>query len=413
MICDSRSTGGEVELLCALAGPHVDLVRARALLRDGIDFPALLELAHAHRVRPHLLVGLSRLSWEGVPAETRTALEDFRRHHLLRALYLADEAGRLSEAFAADGIRHALFKGAALAVDLHGDLSQREYADIDLIVAPGEVARAEAVLRRQGYADRQGDRAFRAAFLAYQRQYSFVRADIDAEVDLHWGFTVAQLPFPLRPDDVWAELTQVPLGSHTVPTLSDAHLALLLAGHGTKERWRSLGWLCDFALLVDRRAGLDWAALHAEARRQGCGDALLLGCVLADRLLRTPIPRALASLAAQSRRVQRLAGSIADSLRCTPPETSRPQNLADLDLCDRPRDWLWAAFGLAVTPTPGDYSALPLPQPLWRAYYLLRPVRLAAKAVAALLARLTPRPPPADGRAGAASGRSARRHRMS
>jgi hypothetical protein len=413
MMHDRRSASDEIGLLCALAGPHPDLVHARALLQTGIDFSALLELAHAHRMRPHLLLGLSRLSWESVPAAARIALEDFRRHHLLRALYLADEAGRLSVALAAQGIRHAFFKGAVLAIDLQGDLSQREYADIDLIVPPGEVARAEAVLRRLGYADRQGDRAFRAAFLAYQRQYSFVRIDIDAEVDLHWGFTVAQLPFPLRPDDIWSGLKRIRLGRHAVPTLSDAHLALLLAGHGTKERWRSLGWLSDFALLVDRRAGLDWAALHVAARRQGCGDALLLGGVLAERLLRTPIPRALASAAAQSRRVQRLAGAIAESLRHTAAATNGPQNLADLDLCDRRRDRVRAAFGLAVTPTSGDYSALPLPRPLWPAYHLLRPVRLAAKGLAALLVRFMPRQLPAAGRAGAASGRSARRHRTS
>jgi hypothetical protein len=413
MMRDPRATGGEVDFLCALAGPHPDLGRARELFRAGLDFPALVELARVHRVRPHLLVGLSRLSWEGVPAAARTTLEEFRRHHVLRALYLADEVGRLADALARERIRHAFFKGAVLAVDLHGDLSQREYADIDLIVPPGEVARAEAVLRRMGYADRQGDRAFREAFLGYQRQYSFVRTDIDAEVDLHWGFTVRQLPFPLRPGDIWSDLKPIRLGGHNVPTLSDAHLALLLAGHGMKERWRSLGWLCDFALLVDRRAGLDWAALHAEARRQACGDSLLLGCVLADRLLRTPTPRDLARPAAQSRRVQRLARAIAESLRHAPGATSAPRNLADIDLCDRRRDRLRAALGLAVTPTPGDYSALPLPRALWSAYYVLRPVRLVAKALAALLGRLTPRPPPADGRAGAANGRSPRRHRTS
>jgi hypothetical protein len=188
---------------------------------------------------------------------------------------------------------------------------------------------------------------------------------------------------------------------------------LLLAGHGTKERWRSLGWLCDFALLVERRTELDWSALHAEAQQQGCGDALLLGCVLAEWLLRTPIPHAVAPLAAQSRRVQRLARAIADALRQTSAATRGPQNLADLDLCDRRRDRLRAALGLALTPTSGDFSALPLPPALWRAYYLLRPMRLAAKAVAVPLARLRPLPPPTDGRAGAASDRSARRRRTS
>jgi hypothetical protein len=57
----------------------------------------------------------------------------------------------------------------------------------------------------------------------------------------------------------------------------------------------------------------------------------------------------------------------------------------DLDLCDNVRDRIKVAIRLALTPTPGDYHAWPLPQALWPLYYLLRPVRLAVAAVASLL----------------------------
>jgi hypothetical protein len=384
---DPRPSSVEFDLLCAVVGPHPDLRLAREMLRGAIDFPALLELALEHRVRPRLLLGLSELSWEGVPAATRATLEDFRQRHVLRVLYLAEELGHLAEAFASGGIRFAAFKGAVLAVDLYGDLSQREYSDIDLVVPRSQVADAEAVLEKRGYVNRQGDRAFRKAFLAYQRQYSFIRTDIDAEIDLHWGFTIAQLPFPLRPDDVWSDLKSVRVGAHAISTLSDANLALLLAGHGTKEVWKTLGWICDFALLIDRRPDLDWAGLHERARRQGCGDTLLLGCALAAALLRTPVPRDLAGEMERSRRVRQITAAILTTLHGGLAAMSGRQNLKDLDLCDRRWDRLKAVIGIALTPTPGDYRALPLPPPLWRAYYLLRPVRLGAKAFAALLPR--------------------------
>jgi hypothetical protein len=62
--------------------------------------------------------------------------------------------------------------------------------------------------------------------------------------------------------------------------------------------------------------------------------------------------------------------------------------LTDLDLCDRRRDRIKAVIGFALTPTPSDYRALPLPRSLWPAYYVTRPFRLAAKVVDTIVARL-------------------------
>uniref|UniRef100_UPI0013D5E942 nucleotidyltransferase family protein n=2 Tax=Pseudomonadota TaxID=1224 RepID=UPI0013D5E942 len=64
-----------------------------------------------------------------------------------------------------------------------------------------------------------------------------------AAIDLHWDFTGVHLPFPLTPAEIWDSLETIKVGQRDVPAITGADLALLLAGHGTKERWRSLGWV--------------------------------------------------------------------------------------------------------------------------------------------------------------------------
>jgi hypothetical protein len=378
------TSSAEFDLLCAAAKPCPDLETTRRLLRGPMDLPVALDLARQHYVQPQLLSTMSALAWEGVSTECKARLEQFRRAHVLRVLYLAEELCRMAEVLASRGIAFAAFKGAALAIDLYGDIAHREYADIDLIVAPGQMAAAETALAGLGYMSDQGDRAFRQMFRAYQRQYTFTRADIDATVDLHWGFTAARLPFPLQANELWSDLRSVIVGARAIPTFSDPDVALLLAGHGTKEGWRSLGWLCDFAAFAHRRPDLDWLGLYERARRRGCGDALLLAYALAAELLDVAVPCDLASKLEGNRRVGRLAAAIAGRLRAGPAGTGR-HHLMDLDLCDNVRDRIKVAIRLALTPTPGDYHAWPLPQALWPLYYLLRPVRLAVAAVASLL----------------------------
>jgi len=370
-----------IDFFCAIAGPQRDLERARHLLCDSLDFSAILDFASEHCLGPQLLAALSDLGWQGVPAESKVKLEAFRQRHVFRTLHLAEELCRIATIFSERGITFAAFKGAALAVDLYGDPARRDYSDIDVIVPSAQVPAAEMALESLGYHNDQGDRAFRRMFCAYQGQYSFVHADRGVAVDLHWAFTAASLPFPVRTDQIWSSLRSVTVGACAIPTFSDPDVALLLAGHGTKEGWRSLGWICDFAAFAHARPALDWPGLHQRAGRQGSGDAVLLAFALSNMLLGVAIPAGLADKLAGNKRVSRLAAEIIDGLRGAKRGRS---HMMDLALCDRLWDRIKAAARLMLTPTPGDYQALPLPQASWPLYYALRPLRLAARGLALL-----------------------------
>lgn len=397
----------EFDFLCAAVRPLPNLLQLHDQLARRLDFPVLLRLAQAHGVRPRLVQALSALNWQNVPAKARSELEGFRQRHLVRTVTMVDQHGRIADALLKERIAFAFFKGAALAVDLYGDPSHREYGDLDLIVMPHQVTDAEEVLEKLGYLTRQGDRAFRQTFLSYQRQYTFVRTDVGATIDLHWGFSAGPLPFPLNERRIWGKLKPVRIGSRSMPTLADDDLALLLAGHGTKETWRSLAWVCDFAMLIDRRPDLDWPDLYRRARQQGCGNALLIGAAMVSWTFNMEVPLRLGNLLKGRNRILRTARRLLDRMRGAPDVPSQGE-LTDLGLCDRSRDRVRAVMSFAFTPTAGDYHALPLPASLWGAYYFTRPVRLAARTVG-----LTRRRSPADDRAADGTDRLARPHQTS
>jgi hypothetical protein len=398
----------EFSLLCAALQPRPDFAVVHDLLARGVDFQRLLDFAEAHGVRPRLIQTLAQLEWQGVPSPTRAELEIFRERHLLRSVTLAHEHGRIADAFLAAGIAFVFFKGVTLAVDLYGDPSWREYSDIDLLVMPQQLAAAERALETLGYFNRHGDHEFRNVFLGAQRQYTFSNVQCGAMVDLHWAFTARAFPFPLRPAEAWMGLKGVPVGPRRMPTMSYENQALLLAGHGTKETWRSLAWACDFAMLIERVPSLDWAGLLRRARRNGSGVSLLLGCAMASGLLGTPVPTDLAGPLQRSSRVRRLAASLIDSLRSSPADPRAQTDLMDLDLCDRLVDRVKAALGVVLTPTPADYHGWPLPRALWWLYYFLRPLRLMARSVGFIRRRS-----PADDPAETTPGRSVPLHRTS
>ena len=78
-------------------------------------------------------------------------LEQFSKANLQHNLLFAAELLRLLAEFRNSGIPVAAFKGVVLAESLYGDLSLREFCDLDLIVHAEDMFKAEDILAACGY----------------------------------------------------------------------------------------------------------------------------------------------------------------------------------------------------------------------------------------------------------------------
>jgi hypothetical protein len=200
-------------------------------------------------------------------------------------------------------------------------------------------------------------------------------------IDLHWDFVPTSVPFPVSSAEIWHNLEQVQIGGRVVPTLGRADLALFLAGHGAKEGWRCLAWVCDFSKLIEHHPDLDWSGLLDRARRRGCGRSLLVGWQLAAQLLGTRVDVHLLGLAENNMQARLVSEAVVRQICNGYPVPASDRELGSLELCE---NWLQRVRSIGhflVTRTVGDYVSMPLPRPLWRIYHLTRPFRLAGKVV--------------------------------
>jgi hypothetical protein len=258
-----------------------------------------------------------------------------------------------------------------------GDLSLREFSDLDLLIHRHDLAKAEDILLACGYTAQFPDRDYRTAFLSYHGQYAFRRGQTDLWVDLHWQFSGDGLVFPLWAAEVWPRLIEETIAGRTVPSLAHDDLALFLAAHGTKERWRRLLWLCDFAEFLRRNQDLDWIAILERAARSHSSRQLLLAVDLAATMLDAPAPAELLDRARYSPAVQSLARRAREGMLLTAPK-GRWEFRFGLNTHDKWLHRLLPIKALLTTRTVGDHQAMPLPKSLWGLYYLTRPLRLAA-----------------------------------
>lgn len=93
------------------------------------------------------------------PAAVGTLLADHLEHGRRRAVRLAAELGRVLEALQRAGVAVALLKGAHTAYAYFPEPGTRPMADLDLLVAPTDVAATQNVLRALGFEEHCSDSA--------------------------------------------------------------------------------------------------------------------------------------------------------------------------------------------------------------------------------------------------------------
>ena len=370
----------EAALLCTLDPRLLATVR---------DWDWLIATARVHGVLPRL-ERMVRNANGATPDPLRVELRARARESADRTLRLTGELFRILDAFTANGVRALAYKGPTLAVLAYGDLALRPFRDLDIVVDPTDVATGRALLERLGYHPDPLDPSCKhqSAFLAHGSECAYLREPDDI-VELHWRmlppYFAMQIPFAT----LWERRAAVSVGGRAVPTLAREDLVLALCAHGTHHRWDRLEWIADIGRLLRPETGVNWRIVVERARRLGGTRMVGLATRLAADLLVTELPPACATLA-RERAVAPLAAAVRAALfaRNPGPEGGLRVRLFQLRAHTRLRDRVRFLLQVVARPNQADWAVVQLPNALAPLYYLIRPLRLAAKYSARLLQAL-------------------------
>jgi hypothetical protein len=139
-------------------------------------------------------------------------LEQLQIYFLANTLHnhmLAQELLRVLHLLKAHGISALPYKGPVLAATFYGDLTLRQFGDLDILVRPQDANSAKALLWAQGYRWQYGRPP--ALFPRLLRVYELLSPNGQVLVELHWAFTSATFFFPLAPAPLWTRLETISL----------------------------------------------------------------------------------------------------------------------------------------------------------------------------------------------------------
>lgn len=375
----------EIELLLGCARKHVDdesAGRIRALIQDKLDWEYLLRMAHRHGLMPLLYWQLNGICPELVPEACLRSLRDSYNRNAARNLYMTVELCRVLKLFEAQGIAAIPYKGPALAVSLYGNVSLRQFGDLDILVHAQDVFRAGEILKSQHYRPEfQLNIAQKAAFLRTKNDYGLLSADGNIFIEIHWNFIPAYLSLSLDLERFWERLGSIRLNGMMVSTFSAEDLLLILCVHSTKHMWQRLSWISDIAELINTSKELNWEMVLQEAELSGTRRMLFLGLFLANRAFGVELPANLLQPVKDDPSIIPLAleaeGKWFEEGDREPPLVE--QTRFYFKSIESYKDRIRYCLSLLLMPVPGDWSYINLPDRLYIFYYLIRPYRLVMK----------------------------------
>lgn len=385
--CHARA---EAQLLFACARTSVDSKtrdRIATLLAENLDWEFVLQKAHQNCVTPLLYWSLSTQNSSLIPDAVMKRLRLFFSTHVRRNLHQTAEMITLVRLFEQVNIPALPFKGPTLAARAYGNISLRQFNDLDILVRKSDLPKAIRLLVGRGYA-----RAFAGPPLPdltsadlRRKDLGLISRDGSVRVELHWRLSGTHFGFPFDLDELWERLSIVELAGSSIRSLTANDLLIYLCVHGSRHGWERLQWVCDVAEHIRHNPDSNWSLVLKRARNVGCERSVRLGLFLASRLLDAELPTWLQRQLDQDVELKIVEANVCEWLFRQPEDSL---TLSDwytyhLRVKERSRDKLrlhmhYAVryLRLALRPNRRDHALVSLPTPFSFLYYLLRPMRL-------------------------------------
>jgi hypothetical protein len=278
---------------CQTLGDEQKTLFEQLLSTGSVDWQRLVHLSTVHGTYPLLCRHLNAFP-EFVPASILASLQKAADANARKNVCFMAELIKLKALFAAKQIQFITYKGPSLAFAAYGDLSSREFVDLDIVVDHTQLPLVQNTLFEAGYGAEPAKHNLSKDFMAsdlfrkleFEQTFSRrpnVAAVATSFVDVHWK-VAPQHVVDLRFEELMKNSVEIDLCERKFRTFVPELLLVLLCCHATKHQWLLLKWLVDVAAVVQRNRQLDWHKVYEIAQRFGVCAKVDLALILCAEL---------------------------------------------------------------------------------------------------------------------------------
>src|SRR5438046_7553602 len=374
----------ELQLLLACARAQLNPAAAGEIASAAaqpLNWLKAIDLASGHGLSPVLICQIQQHATSIAPETVRVSLIERFRAQTIRNFELTRELLEVLSVREKSGVGALAFKGPVLAQQLYGDLSLREFVDLDILVASTAASTVISLLSAKGFeAQFILTRQQFARFQTMRSQLGLYHPAKNVLVEVHWALLSPGYTFSPAAQIAWESIQTISIAGRAIQTFSHETQLLFACLHQAKHNWSRLGWLMDLAALIRQSPAMDWLQIQNRAGSFGTARMIRVSLRLVQRLFQVTLPGRITEWVAADLYSVKIAEKILKRLLLvdTTATADKPMPMdpffrASMEsLADRTFYW----FDTILRPTPLEWALLPLPDSLYGLYYPIRVGRL-------------------------------------
>jgi hypothetical protein len=350
------------------------------------DYQSLLTAASRHGIVPLVHKTMQNLS-QSDPRfiqNPKSKIQDFllelkTRYTAIahRNMKMTAELIRIMKLLEENGIEALAFKGPALAQMAHGDITLRQFGDLDILVRKEDIYRIDSLLKGQGYERLLALTPVQEKiWIKYAHDMGLIHKQKRVHFEMHWSFLDEDYPMQVDLSDFWKETGVVKINGYNIALFGNENLLYYLCIHGSKHLWERIEWIKDIDLLV-RGGEIDWNDIFQKSKGTGFEKMLCLGLSLSASLLKTPFPEIVHKQIAKHQELDTSISFILESWQA--PKSTFAKTSAMLKLFPGLKERMIYLHKIILKPSFNEYWYIDLPKGLYWGYYLVRPYLLIRK----------------------------------
>jgi len=311
-----------------------------------------------------------------------------KEHYLKIAqknILMTAELLKIIKLLESNNIPSLAFKGPSLAHMAYGDITLRQYNDLDILVDEKDIFLAAQLISSINYKSDNPLNFFKnQTLLNITSDLGLRNNKNNTYVELHWKLFRKKISILSKNIDLWNNYTNITIKNQNIKTLNNELLIVYLCTHGSKHMWERIEWILDIDKLI-KNNNINWNRALIFAEKMHSVNTLLLGLSLINTLFGTNIPYNIQKLIKEKENIIfDLQQDTLELLNKTLEDNSYKVRIIDKviyhsKLYDSIFDKLKYYKAIILQPTIDDILYIELAPKLSFLYFIIRPFRLFIK----------------------------------
>jgi len=360
-------------------------VALKKLITQVINGEGLINLSFAHGTFPLLYKTLKEHS-QIVP---ETALQTMKKKYmqLVRVnMLMSTELIKIMQLLEKNSIKAISFKGPLLSQMAYGDISSRQYVDLDILINEADIQKATTLLVNNNYVSEYSLESYQQKNLIDTvHDIAFYNVKNNIRIECHWALTSGEFYIDIKSWDLFKNPYIQSINNTPLPTITLEKLIIYLCIHGYKHMWERVEWLADIVHLNDSNT-IDWNNTLRLAGEIHADRVLLSSLFLCEQILDMKLSDTIKKQMKEESKLLNISTKMLTELKYTYDkslETSaHSKQISSIQLYMlKDTKSKFKYIKTLFIPTELDYKVVKLPKFLSFLYYAIRPFNILLKAL--------------------------------